>query len=57
MSVTLRFLGIRWGGGGEEISRCLGRVFRRKWVQDMKWLSDRKVRFIINSIVYEESRA
>lgn len=45
MNVTLRFLGIR-RRGGDEISRCLGVVFRRKWVQDMKCLSNRKMSLI-----------
>jgi len=43
--VTRRSLGIR-RSGGEEISRCLGTDFRRKWVQDMKCLSNRKMRFL-----------
>ena len=42
--MTRRFLGIR-RRGGEEISRCLGTDFRMKWVQDMKCLSNRKMRF------------
>jgi hypothetical protein len=54
--VTLKFLSIR-RRGGEEISRCLGTVFRRKWVRDMKCLSNRKVRFVTNWIVCEGSSA
>jgi len=47
VSVTLRFLGIR-RRGGEEISRSVDTVFRRKWVQDTNCPNDRRLRFVTN---------